>query len=236
MNGEPFLWKGWLFGICAFLASQGSAAAAGYAIVEQSVAGLGNAYAGGAAAAEDASTLFYNPAGLTRLPRAQFSAGLHGIFPSARFQNRGSTDLTGGTLSGGEGGDAGRALAVPNLYVSQPLSRGVHLGLGLFSPFGLSTRYHAGWVGRYYALKSDLVSLNINPALACAVTDRLSVGVGINAQYLKAELSNAIDFGAIFGLLGVAGMAPQQQDGLVTLKGDSWSWGYNLGADRKSVV
>jgi long-chain fatty acid transport protein len=77
---------------------------------------------------------------------------------------------------------------------------------------------------------SDLLSVNINPAMAWRVTDRLSLGAGISVQYIEAELSNAIDFGSIFASLGAAGMAPQKNDGFVTFKGDSWSWGYNFGA------
>ncbi len=156
--------------------------------------------------------------------------GTHVVFPSARFRNQGSTDLTGQPLSGGGGGNAGSTLAVPNLYYNRQLNDRLHVGLGVSSPFGLSTEYHPTWVGRYHAVKSDLISLNINPAIAWRMTDKLSLGAGINVQYIKAELSNAIDFGAIFAALSAAGMAPQQNDGFVTFKGDSWSWGYNLGA------
>lgn len=212
------------------LVTTGSAAGAGYAIVEQSVKRLGTAYAGGTAAADDASTVFYNPAGLTHLTGTQVVAGMHLVLPSARFEDQGSTDFTGGPFGGGDGGDAGALIAVPNLYFSRKISDSIHLGMGVFSPFGLSTQYDPDWVGRYHAVKSDLISLNINPALAYAVSNKLSLGAGINAQYIKSELSNAIDFGSIFGSLGVPGMAPQQNDGSVTFKGDSWSWGYNFGA------
>lgn len=230
MSHRTFSWNSLLLGIVALLASPGSALGAGYAIYEQSVGLLGTAYAGAAAAAEDASTVFFNPAGMTRLPGSQAVAGVHLIFPSGRFADRGSTHLTGAPLSGGEGGDPGSPLVIPNLYFSRQLSGRLHLGLGLFSPFGLSTKYDPDWVGRYHAVSSELVSLNINPSLAWAVSDQLSLGAGINAQYLKSELSSAIDFGSIFAVLGAPGMAPQQNDGLVTFKGDSWSWGYNLGA------
>jgi len=230
MNHWRSSWNALVFGICAVLVAHGSAAGAGYAVVEHSVRRLGTAYAGGAAAADDASTVFYNPAGLTRLPGSQLVAGTHLVLPSARFRNEGSTDLTGLSLSGGGERNAGSAIPLPNLYFSRQLSDRSHLGLGLFSPFGLSTQYDDDWVGRYHAVKSDLISLNINPALAWAVTDKLSLGAGINAQYIESELSNAIDFGTIFGSLGAPGMAPQQNDGLVTFKGDSWSWGYNFGA------
>lgn len=229
MDSSPSRWKGVMLGICAVLASHGSAAGSGYAVVEQSVRGLGTAYAGGAAAADDASTVMYNPAGLARLTGSQVVGGVHLVLPSARFRNEGSSHVTGQPLTGGDGGNAGSAIVVPNLYYSGELSERIKVGLGLFSPYGLSTEYDSDWVGRYHSIKSDLISFNINPALALVVTDRLSVGFGLNAQYIDAELSNAIDFGTIFSSLGAAGMAPQQNDGYVTFKGDSWSWGYNVG-------
>ena len=219
-----------VFAACVMTFYGSYAAAAGLAIMEQSIKGLGTAFAGGAAAAEDAATIFFNPAGLTRLPRSQVTAGIHLLLPSADFSDHGSTHLTGQRLSGGNGGNAGSPLLIPNLYYSYRMNDRLTVGLGLFSPFGLRTNYDSTWAGRYHAIKSDLFNLNINPAVAYRVTDKLSIGAGLSAQYLKAKLSNAIDFGTIFTALGATGMAPQMNDGFVTFKGDSWSWGYNLGA------
>lgn len=230
MGVRRFLWRSVVFAASAILVCSGNAAGAGVAILEQSVRQLGSAFAGGAAAADDAATIFYNPAGLTRLPRSQARVGTHLLFPTARFENEGSTDLTGGSLQGGDGGNAGSIILIPNIYYSHKVSDRLGVGLGIFSPFGLSTNYDSAWVGRYHAIKSDLFSVNINPAVAWRITDKLSLGAGINAQYLKAELSNAVDFGAIFATLGVPGMTPQGNDGAVSFKGDNWSWGYNLGA------
>ncbi len=219
-----------VYAACAVLFYSSYAACAGLAIMEQSAKGLGTAFAGGAAAAEDATTIFFNPAGLTRLSRSQAVAGMYLLFPSAKFSNKGSIHLTGQPLSGGDGGDAGNTIVIGNIYYSHRFNDRLSAGVGIFSPFGLSTTYDSTWVGRYHAVKSDLFSLNINPSLAYRVTDKLSLGAGINAQYLNAELSNAIDFGLIFAALGVAGVAPQRNDGFVTFKADSWSWGFNLGA------
>lgn len=217
---------------CLFAAMNclSDASAAGIAIMEQSVKQLGTAFAGGAAAAEDATTIFFNPAGLTRLPRSQATAGMHLLLPSAEFRDRGSLHVTGAQLSGGNGDDAGSPILIPNAYLSHRINDRLSVGVGLFSPFGLSTEYDRTWTGRYHAIKSELFNITINPAVAYRVTDKLSLGAGISAQYLKAELSNAIDFGTIFSSLGAPGMAPQSNDGFVTFKGDSWSWGYNLGA------
>lgn len=210
--------------------------AGGFALSEMSAASVGNAHAGGAAAAEDLSTIYFNPAGLTRLPGRQFMASGSAIRPSAKFENRGSVTGTGAPLTGGDGGDAGSWAGVPALYYAMDLAPDLRFGLGVQAPFGLVTEYDAGWVGRYQALKSDLQTVDINPALAYRVNDRLSVGGGISAQYIHVELSRAIDFGSV--CIGVAGLPtcgaigflPQARDGSVTVKGSDWGYGFNLGA------
>ena len=83
-----------------------SATAAGFALIAQDVKGLGNAYAGAAASAESAATIFYNPAGMTRLKGREFVAGIHVVEPSIRFSNTGST-FAGSSLTGSDGGDGG---------------------------------------------------------------------------------------------------------------------------------
>ncbi|GBL46898.1 Long-chain fatty acid transport protein [Sulfuriferula multivorans] len=190
------------------------AAASGFALIEESASGLGNAFAGGAASAEDASTLFFNPAGMTRLSGQQMSLVLHAIKPTIEFSNTASTAATGRSL-GNSGGDAGYWAAVPNFYYVAELSPQLRAGIGISSPFGLKTEYDPGWMGRFQAIKSELQTVNINPSLAYKINDKLSVGAGLDAQYIKAELTNAVN-------LGVA-------EGLAQVKGDDWSVGYNLG-------
>jgi len=202
-----------LISVCG-LAGANHAAASGFALVEESASGLGNAFAGGAASAEDASTLFFNPAGMTRLPGKQASLVLHAIKPTIEFSNTGSTAAPGRPLGNG-GGDAGDWAAVPNFYYAMELSPQLRAGIGISSPFGLKTEYDPDWMGRFLAIKSELQTVNINPSLAYKVNDQLSLGAGLDAQYIKAELTNAVN-------LGVA-------EGLAQVKGDDWSVGYNLG-------
>ena len=215
----------------------GTAQGAGFAIIEQGVSGLGNAYAGAAASAEDATTVFFNPAGMTRLSSARLTLAGHIIRPSAKFSDSGTTDALGNPIaSGGNGGDAGGVALVPNAYYTRPLANDTILGIGINAPFGLTTEYDDNWVGRYQAIKSELKTVNINPSLAWKASDLWSLGAGINIQYIEAELSNALDTGSIcYGLAGPAtcglfGLAPQQADGKATIEGDDWSFGFNLGA------
>lgn len=216
------------------LAAAGQAGAAGFALMEQSGRGMGNAFAGGAAAAEDASTIFFNPAGLMRLEGAQVVGAGHLILPSAEFRDGGSTDALGAPMRGGDGGDAAEPAFLPNLYFTLPMTESLRFGFGLNAPFGLMTKYEPDWRGRYHATKSDLRTINLNPSLAFDVTERLSLGVGVNVQRAQANLQSAVDFGTVcLGLPPIApcaGAAPQGADGLVKIEGSSWGYGYNLGA------
>jgi long-chain fatty acid transport protein len=225
---------------------------AGFQLWEQSASGLGTAFAS-TAAAEDASTVWWNPAGMTRLPGINVSVAGHAIKPKAEFSNQGSTfanaPFAGLPVSGGNGGDAGGVAFVPNFYYAHQLTDRLHLGFGLGAPFGLKTEYDDGWVGRYHALKSDLATINLNPSIAFKVNDVVSLGGGLNILRADAELSSAINFGAIGasaaqGALAnpaipgpvraqVGALLPglnQTRDGTITVKGDDWGYGFNLGA------
>src|SRR5205085_11485043 len=92
----------------------GQAYGSAFALQEQSGSGLGNAFAGGAAAAEDASTIFFNPAGMSRLTGIQAVGAGSVVCPSAKFNDSGSQPATFQQL-GGNGGDAGDCALVPAL-------------------------------------------------------------------------------------------------------------------------
>jgi len=179
--------------------------AGSFSLSEESVSGLGVAFAGGAASAEDASTLFFNPAGLARLDYGEFQMGLHFIVPSAEFANQGSrynlpgTPFNGLPVVGGNGGDGGVNHLIGNMYVSQPLFRNTRygdltVGLGITTPFGLETDYSPGWVGRYAALRTKLTTIDVQPTVAWRF-DRFSIGAGLDVQRASARLTQAIDFG-----------------------------------------
>ncbi|MBK7742451.1 MAG: outer membrane protein transport protein [Betaproteobacteria bacterium] len=116
----------------------GQAYGAAFGLAEQSGSGLGNAFAGGAAAAEDAGTVWSNPAGMVRLPTMQAAAALHVITPSIQFNNNGSIAAFNQPL-GHEGGDAGTHNYVPNMYFTVPVTKELFFGLGVNAPFGLVT-------------------------------------------------------------------------------------------------
>src|SRR3989440_10267332 len=101
---------------------------AGFALQEQNASGLGHAYAGGAAAAEDVSTIFYNPAGLVRLQSMQVVVAGNVVRPSARFNDNGAQPAAFPPL-GGSGGGARSCAGGPNLYLGVPVTHKAPVGL-----------------------------------------------------------------------------------------------------------
>ncbi|MBI3044601.1 MAG: outer membrane protein transport protein [Betaproteobacteria bacterium] len=187
--------------------------AGGFAIGTQSGSGTGNAFAGGAAAADDASVAWYNPAAMTLLPAGRQVAGaLHALRPSFKFQNQGSTGVyaAAGTGDGGDGGDWN---FVPNAFFTTDINPRWRFGLALNVPFGLKTDYDNGWRGQLTALKSEIKSVNINPSVGFKLNDQVSLGFGVSVQRIEADLTS------------FAGAAA----GIATLGADDTGYGFNLG-------
>jgi len=221
----------------------GHALGSAFALQEQNASGLGHAYAGGAAAAEDVSTIFYNPAGLVRLQTAQVVVAGNLICPSAKFHDSGSQAAAFQPLGSG-GGDAGSCALVPNLYLGIPFTDKWSFGLGVNAPFGLKTEYDSDWIGRFQAVKSELTTVNINPALSWEPTKSLTVGAGVSWQRLKATLTNKVNYAAAFaqgaGAAAAAGQIPAAAvptlvgaaaglESDANISGNDSAWGWNTG-------
>lgn len=199
-----------------------NAHASGFALIEQSASGQGLSYAGAAANTEDASVMWFNPAGITSVDN-QMILATHLILPSVKFNNDGSyiknSDGTTSPLFGVSDDGAKQGL-VPNFYWKSQLA-GFDVGLGVNVPYGSTVDYDQDWVGRYHAVYTQTKSINLNPTIAKKVSDNLSVGFGLNAQYLKVNLTQKIDF----GLTGT----PQTNDGYADIEATSIAYGYNFG-------
>jgi len=200
----------------ALAAMTGQAAASGFQLMEQNASGLGNAYAGQAAAAENASTIFFNPAGMTRLPGRQAVGAINLILPSSEFSDSGASRAPGGLPSpGGNGGDAGGLAAVPNAYLSWQIDPKWWVGVGMSVPFGLATEYDRGWVGRFQSQKAEIKTIDINPSVAYKLSDVVSLGAGISFQHAEVEVNRS-------SFIGV--------EALSKLEMDDNNFGFNLGA------
>ena len=215
---------------CALQLMSGNASASAFALIEQS-SGLGNSFAGGAAAAEDATTIFFNPAGMTKLKGDQVTVAASFIDFSAKFSDTGSTGAALQT-AGGNGGEAGALAVVPNTYIVTEIEPVLRFGLGINVPFGLKTEYDPDWIGRFQAIDSKIQTININPSLSYEMNDMVSLGIGLNYQHITGELTSAVNYsaaaaavsGALLAAIGGPGV-----EGVSTIKGSDSAWGYNLG-------
>lgn len=202
----------------ALSASAAGALASGFQLMEQNASGLGNAYSGQAAAAENASTIFFNPAGMTRLPGRQVVGALNAIGPSTKFTNSGTSAAPLGIASpGGNGGDAGDWAFVPNAYLSWQVNPQWWVGVGMSVPFGLKTEYDQGWVGRFQGQRSEIKTVDINPSVAFKVSDAVSLGFGVSYQMGKVK----IDRSAIL-------IPPVESFAKIRVEDEQWGW--NIGA------
>lgn len=199
----------------------GGAFAAAFQLTGQSASGVGMANAGAAAAAEDTSTLYYNPAGMTYLSEGHnisFATTL--LNRSTRFTNEGTSNLAGVYPVGSNGGNGGGLHAVPAFYYSYAVSPQWRLGLAVNPTFADETEYDKDFAGRYSGLRTKIQIINVNPSVAYKVNDALSVAFGINFASADVEFNQAVP----------SSLGPTQPDGSGTLKGDATGWGYNLGA------
>ncbi|NFV79656.1 OmpP1/FadL family transporter [Magnetospirillum aberrantis] len=181
--------------LATVLGAGSEAMAAGFQLREQSSEGLGNAFAGSAAKAYNLSTIFYNPAGMTRLEGNQTAGSATVIMPVAKFE--GSNTLTTGTqTTGSMGGDAINDAAVGAFYAMWDARPDFKVGVAVTAPFGLRSDYEEDWVGRFHALESSITNINFSPNVAYRINDHLSIGGGAQVAYTKVRLSNAVNLGA----------------------------------------
>jgi long-chain fatty acid transport protein len=185
--------------------------ASGFQLMEQSASGLGVAYAGMAAAAQDASTAFWNPAAMALLPGVQGTAAISYIAPHTEYNSERSTLAALGT-----GGDGAENATVPAMYATWMVNPQWSVGLAINAPFGLATDWNTPWAGQLSAVRSEIQTMNINPVASFRVNDMVSLGAGISAQQMTAEFTNA---------LGATRSAA-----IGTVEGDDWQVGWNLGA------
>jgi long-chain fatty acid transport protein len=199
----------------AALVTSQDADAAGFYIQEQSVSGLGTAFAGSTTSIRDASTIYFNPAGMTRLDGPQANLGVHLLVPNGDLDDTGST-LGGAPVTPADSDNPYDPSPVPNAYIAYPWMNGqLWTGIGVSAPFGLANDYGDDFFGRYDSTETSLTTINVSPVVAFQPTSWLSLGGGLDIQYADAELKSALFAGA---------------EGESKLEGDDVSLGFNLGA------
>ncbi len=228
---------------CASLMLSSSALASGYGLRDVSASTLGLSYAGDAANGTHASTLAFNPALVSDVKTFDISVSNTGLVPQTSG-NFTATTAAGTPVSGvTHPVDIVNTALLPSIALRYRLSDQFTVGMTATAPWGMITDYGNTSVTRYYATMSDVKSANTMFVLGWQPIPELSIGGGVQVQYIKGRLSKAIDFGSIaYGLVArgqlpraylPAGTAPGANDGFVELRAQDWSTGWVIGAEWK---
>ncbi|VXA79289.1 MULTISPECIES: outer membrane protein transport protein [Aeromonas] len=200
--------------------------AAAFQLNEHSASGLGRAYAGEAAIADNAAVLSRNPAAMTRFDKMALSVSGTYIKPDVDVEG----DIYAGPakMASASQSDIAPDAFVPATYFIQPLNDQWAWGIGMFSNYGLATEYSKNFAAGAGAGDTELLTFNINPNIAYRINSNFSIGAGINAVYAKAELNRYA--GALApALTAKTGIVHNSDTAIAHLKGDTWGFGWNVG-------
>lgn len=211
--------------------------AAGYQLNEISPSLQGAATAGAAAANDDVSSIFTNPATLSTLIENQIYVGGSEIMPSVKVYNESATHTVNipgnppSSISAPVAGETSqpsiaKAAFAPNAYFGYRINQQVVVGISVNAPFGLTTSYDDNSVVRFMADNSTVETVAITPAISIAFNKKLSVGLGFQAQYIQASFSN-FD-GPYTGVAALDSLLAATNATYVN--GSAWGYGYTLGA------
>lgn len=202
-----------------------SAMAAAFGLNEHSATGLGRAFAGEAAIADNAAVLARNPAAMSLFSRPEISVAGTYVKPNIDLKGRenlqvGSSTIPASSLDANNIASDG---FIPEAYYIQPLSKQFAWGLALFTNYGLATEFPTDYILGPIAGKSELTTVNINPNFSYALNEQWSIGAGVSAIYADATLIRRA------GLLANYNSKLSSSTAIADLTGDTWGWGWNIG-------
>lgn len=232
----------------ATLVAPVSALAGGFSLNEQSASAMGTANAGAVANPENATTVLFNPAGMSQLSgtNISFGAAVLDIDAEAKSGTYSATDSLGQSYEGSSGGDIADLAVLPNIYVTHEVNDNIDVGFGIHAPYGLAGDYDDDFTGRYFADETELSVINFSPSIALNNGEGLSMGVTMNIMYAEGTLSKYQDIRSLavsqqLAALGVSSLsdlsAAQQAavlDGVNTLA-DSYDTYANVEGDDVAV-
>ncbi|HDR1883507.1 TPA: porin [Pasteurella multocida] len=207
----------------------GSASAAAFQLAEVSTSGLGRAYAGEAAIADNAAVVATNPALMSLLKQPEISVGAIYVDPNINL----TSPMPGFAYKN----IAPNAL-VPTVYGVYPINEKFAVGGGLNVNYGLATEFDDKYAGGFLGGKTDLTAINFNLSGAYRVTEKFSVGLGLNAVHAKAKLERYAGVAlklkaqalAQAGVQGAEQLAKLPANTVISkLQGDKWGFGWNAG-------
>jgi long-chain fatty acid transport protein len=193
-----------VLGLTAVPGASPPALAAGFAVTAQGTAGIARSSAF-TAQADDPSAVYYNPAGIAQLERPAILVGAAVLRPHAEYE----PSATGRATTERE-----RYYVLPHVYVTMPLGRHLSAGLGVFTPFGLSTKWPEDWDGRFQVIDATLRATTVNPVVAWRASEWISASVGVQYFHVKLAERRALNLATI-------------GEGAVSVSGDARALGYN---------
>lgn len=193
--------------------------AAGFQVAEHSASGLGRAFSGEGAVADNASVLARNPAAMTLFDTAQFSGAVSVVDPEV--------DITQNNVPGSGGQsqtskDVAPLQIVPGAYYISPINEQWAWGIGMFSNYGVATDYPDDIYAGDLAGDTSLMSVNLNPNVAYRIDDQFSIGAGVNLVYAEAELNRH------HGAIGEFANESYSKK-LISMTGETFAFGWNVG-------
>nr|WP_321459882.1 outer membrane protein transport protein [uncultured Vibrio sp.] len=192
--------------------------AAGFQLAEFSATGLGRAYAGEAAMADNASAQWRNPAMLTYLEGTQVSVGA--IYVNPNLDVDGDVDFYGNNIPASSDDFAHDAI-IPNFYLSHQYNDEFAVGLALGTNYGMETDLGTGFAASHFGNEASVTTMEANLNAAYKINDAVSIGGGV--RYILGEGS----FGATTPEKNVAGLP--QDTTLKYMEGDDTAWGWQVG-------
>jgi long-chain fatty acid transport protein len=160
-------------------------AAGGFAVREQSVEGQGTSFAGVAAGTEGLSAMFWNPATLANNNDKGLISESNMSLVMPDISAKDGVGVGGSPSSG----NIGKLAFVPSSYWSYGLNENLTLGVALNAPLGSATNAN-NWAGSFHGDKSEVVTYNLNPAAAYRVGEFLTIGVGLQGEYMKVDVNS----------------------------------------------
>ncbi|MEH8167663.1 outer membrane protein transport protein [Aeromonas veronii] len=196
----------------ALLVIAGQTHAAGFQLAEQSATGLGRAFAGEAAIADNASVLSRNAAAMTRFDKMALSGGAIYVSPDVNIEGKTAGLLTHADATAH---DIAAAAWVPNAYLIIPLSEQWRLGFSATSYYGLGVKMPDNYSAGHFGNVSDIKTMDLGTSLAYRINDMWSIGAGISAIQGEGEVGGVFNVG--------------QHKIVKHLEGDGWALGWNAG-------
>jgi long-chain fatty acid transport protein len=164
----------------------------------------------------DASTIFYNPGGLSRLDGIQITGSALFIMPTTEYAQPGPGSYTAQTKS--------QVFYPFNLYAGGPIKNGskIGIGIGVYTPFGSGLTWDNNWTGRYMVQSIYLESIFVQPTVSYRINDLLSVGAGFVYAFGNLDFKEALPLQNENGA-----------DGEADLSGNAHGVGFNVGVQLK---